>query len=225
MGTVTFNQPAHNQILALATTERWRRGLLALLEVGKDPNRTDKVLEAYEHMNAGSENQRARRFYRSAAAVRFFEENRTLDATTVDYDRLLALPEGTLGYSYARFMKDRGLTPDIFTCEGALSPAAYFSKRMRQTHDLWHVITGVDTDVAGELELQAFTLAQVWAPSQWVLVGLGTLRALFTAPSMALGAVRGFFRGLRARKFAPVAWEERWAEPLADVRRSLSCGA
>ena len=45
---------------------------------------------------------------------------------------------------------------------GAVPPdprAAYLAQRMRQTHDIWHVLTGYATDVAGEVQLQAFTLA------------------------------------------------------------------
>jgi ubiquinone biosynthesis protein Coq4 len=38
-------------------------------------------------------------------------------------------------------------------------------KRGYETHDIWHVVTGFHTDVAGELGLQAFYLAQF--PGRW----------------------------------------------------------
>jgi ubiquinone biosynthesis protein Coq4 len=221
MATVTFNQVEHDKVLALPTGERWRKGLLALKEVAQDTTRTDLVLYAYEHLNAGGEQKRAEKFYRSPLTHQFYKEDRTLDARTLDFDKLAALPEGTLGHAYVQFMRDRGITPEIFTCEGKLTREAYMIKRMRQTHDLWHTVTGVDTDVAGELELQAFTLAQVWAPSMFIVVVIGALRALFTLPRAVPGIVRGFFRGLFARPLAPTPWEDLWSTPLAHVRTVL----
>jgi ubiquinone biosynthesis protein Coq4 len=225
VATIAFNQPEHDKVLALPAAQRWRRGLAALLEVAADTSRTDRVLFAYEHLNAGTEKARAARFYRSPAARKLYQEDRTLDASTLDFGALATLPEGTLGHTYSRFMRERGLTPDVFACEGHLSPEAYLLKRIRQTHDLWHTIAGVDTDLAGELELQAFTLAQLWAPSLFVVVVLGGLRALFTLPRAVPRMVRGFFRGLFAQPLAAVPWEDFWATPIGQVRRALKLAA
>jgi ubiquinone biosynthesis protein Coq4 len=224
MATVAFNQVQHDKVLALPVAERWRKGMQALHEAAQDTTRTDLILYAYEHLNAGGEKRRAARFYRQAAAQRLYEENRTMDATTLDFDTLAALPQGTLGHAYASFMRGHGITPDIFTCEGPLTREAYLIKRMRQTHDLWHTVTDIDVDVPGELELQAFTLAQVWAPSLFVVVIGGALRALFRMPSAVPGMVRGFFRGLFARSLVAVPWEDLWATPIAEVRRQLRVG-
>jgi ubiquinone biosynthesis protein Coq4 len=224
MATVTFNQVEHDKVLALPAGERWRKGMEALKQVAEDTTRTDLVLFAYEHLNAGGEKRRAARFYRQPVAQRLFEEDRTMDAKTLDFDALAALPQGTLGHAYATFMRGHGITPDIFTCEGELTREAYLIKRMRQTHDLWHTVTDIDVDVPGELELQAFTLSQVWAPSLFVVVVLGALRALFRMPAAVPGMVRGFFRGLFAKSLVAVPWEDLWATPIAEVRRQLRVG-
>jgi ubiquinone biosynthesis protein Coq4 len=221
MTTVAFNQQEHDKVLALPARERWRKGLLALKEVAQDTSRTDRVLYAYEHLNAGTERARADRFYRSETMRRMYEENRTLDASTVDFAALERLPDESLGHAYARFMRDRGITPDIFASEGRLTPEAYIVKRIRQTHDLWHTVVGAETDVAGELELQAFSLAQLWAPSLFVVVIVGALKALFTLPKAVPGMIRGFFRGLWARPLFAVPWEDLWEAPLQDVRAQL----
>lgn len=223
MYDVVFNAVEHQRINDLPVWTRWRIGLRAMLEVGKDPDRTDKVLEAYEHLNAGGEAKRARLFYASPEGEALFQGNVTLDRTTVDFDALSKLPEGTLGHSYAKFMKDRGLTPDIFNSRGELSREVYVIKRLRQTHDLWHVLTGIDTDVPGELELQAFTFTQLWLPSAFILVAFGTLRWLHRTPSLPFRVLRGMVNGLRARVLAPVPWERRWNVPVAQLRRELNC--
>ena len=224
MHTVIFNTIDHQRIVELPAWQRWKRGLLALLEVGKDPDRTDKVLEAYEHLNAGTERSRVRRFYSSPDAQRLFAEDRTLDKTTLDATVLAKLPEGTLGHGYARFMTERGLTPDLFATQGALTREAFMIKRLRQTHDLWHVLTGINTDVPGELELQAFSTVQLRLPSAFLLVSLGTLRWLWRHPTLPFRVLRGAIAGLRARRLDSLPWEDFWAMPLSELRARLRCG-
>lgn len=222
MAEVIFSAANHQAIVDLPLLERWKRGLRAMVEVGKDPDRTDKVLEAYEHLNAGGEASRARRFYAASAdAEKLFSENRTLDATTVDFEKLEQLPDGTLGREYARFMRKRGLTPDIFAAQGERSRETYVIKRLRQTHDLWHVLTGIDTDVPGELELQAFTLTQMRVPSAFVLVSMGTLRWLLRHPTLPFRVLRGAVAGLEAKLLGPVDWEARWSMQLDELRAEL----
>jgi ubiquinone biosynthesis protein Coq4 len=39
---------------------------------------------------------------------------------------------------------------------------SYLLLRLRQTHDLWHVVTGFSTNVPGELGLKAFVYQKRW---------------------------------------------------------------
>jgi ubiquinone biosynthesis protein COQ4 len=221
MEAVAFNGKHHEEVMKLSTLERWRRGFKALLVVAQDPNRTDKVLEAYEHMNAGGEAKRAARFYQDPKAEQYRGEDRTIDSAHVNFAQLSQLPEGTFGRRYAQFMQKRHLSPEMFKTEGELSKQEYMVKRMRQTHDLWHVATGYETDVLGELELQAFTLAQVGIPSALVVLMLGMVRWLFTGPELLFKVTRAFFRGRAAKKMATFDWEANWATPLEQVRADL----
>ena len=147
MAAISFNAVDHQAVVNLPLWERWKRGLKALLIVARDPDRTDKVLEAYEHLNAGTEARRADAFYASSGGEQLFLEDRTLDATTVDFDALARLPEGTLGNSYARFMRERNLTPDIFAARGALSRSTYVIKRLRQA-----ILSAEDADFFGNVQ-------------------------------------------------------------------------
>jgi hypothetical protein len=63
MEAAAFNGKHHQEVMKMSAVERWKRGFAALFVVAKDPNRTDKVLEAYEHMNAGGQQKRSARFY------------------------------------------------------------------------------------------------------------------------------------------------------------------
>ena len=176
-------------------------------------------------INAGQRDDRLHFFFDDPAGAKLYAEGRAIDSTTVDLDRLAALPANTLGHAYATFMKSHGLTPDVF--DGAPADvrephAAYVIQRIRQTHDLWHVVTGAETDPAGEVALQAFTFAQMRAPQPGILAAVGTLRGLRHTRQIMRDAVQLYRRlGQRANKLATFPWEDHWATPLTEVRRLL----
>src|SRR6185436_723803 len=95
------------------------------------------------------------------------------------------------------------------------------SQRIRQTHDIWHVLTGYRPDVPGEVALQAFSYAQTEAPGAALIALLGTVRWAAKAPGLARMTWDGYRRGRDAAFLAPVRWEDHWDRPLDDVRREL----
>lgn len=203
---------------------RWARAAVALRAIFADPNQTERVLEFSNLANAGRRGQRLDRFFQHPVGRRLYEERRAIDSTTIDLDALASLPTGTLGHAYAAFMREHGITPHIF--DGVPEDvhddrAAYVIQRMRQTHDLWHVVMNVETDPAGEIALQAFTFAQVSAPSSGILAALGSLRALPVSRRVLRDAIALYRIGLRANRFPVFPFEDHWATPLADVRRLL----
>lgn len=207
----------------LPPTIRWSRALRALGQILANPEDTERVLEFSNLVNAGKRD-RLDLFFDHPVGARLYAERRAIDSTTVDLDALAALPADTLGHAYATFMKAHGITPNIF--DGAPDEvrderAAYVIQRMRQTHDLWHVVTNCETDPAGEVALQAFTFAQVRAPSSGILAALGSLRAMPYTRQVLRDAIAMYRLGLRAERFAVFPWEDHWRTPLADVRRML----
>ncbi len=208
----------------LPARERWSRALRALGRVLADPEQTDQVLVFSTYANAGTMPGRIHRFLDHPTGRRLYEEHRTIDARSIDLAALGELPAGTLGRAYAEFLSSRGFTPDVFegTPDDIHDPAmAYVIQRMRQTHDLWHVVTGYDTDPASEVALQAFTYGQLGAPSSGILAVLGTLRGMSMRPTLARDVLRGYWLGRRAHKLAIFPWEDHWSTPLADVRSLL----
>lgn len=144
----------------------------------------------------------------------------------VDLSALEKLPAGTLGREYAEFMRARGLEHDSLKLRSGDSDMDYVRNHLRETHDLWHVATGFDTDVAGELGLQAFYLAQFQGPLPVLLFVVGMLNTLFKGMDDAdrrLAAItRGYLLGKRGRSLFGLAWAERWEQPLAELRREKS---
>lgn len=204
--------------------ERWRRALSALATVMADPDRTDQVLVFSIYANAGSLPSRIHRFLDDPTGRRLFEERRYLDSRTIDLDALAALPTNTLGHAYATFMRANGLTPDVFDAPPEQvrdEQMTYVVQRLRQTHDLWHVVTGFQTTPTSEIALQAFTFGHLGAPSSAVLALAGTLRAARVMPTLFLEVARAFRAGRRADRLATFAWEDHWETPLDEVRALL----
>lgn len=209
----------------LPTLVRWRRALRALTRVMLHPEETDQVLVFSNLANARHRQDRLDLFFNDARGQRLFGEQRAIDSRTIDLDTLAKLPAGTLGHAYAAFMRAHGLTPDVF--DGRPDDvrddrAAYVIQRMRQTHDLWHVVTNAETDPAGEVALQAFTYAQVHAPSSGILAALGTLRSLRYTRDVVRDVITMYRLGRDAEPLVVFPWEDHWATPLSDVRRMLN---
>jgi ubiquinone biosynthesis protein COQ4 len=200
-----------------------RRALTSLRKVVADPTRTDEVLTFSLYANAGTARCRVDRFFAEPTAERLFAERRSIDSRAVDLAALAALPPGTLGHEYAAFLAARGLSPDLFQAPDEVEDPriAYVAQRFRQTHDVWHVLTGVDTDAASEVALQAFTFGQTGAPSTGVLAAIGTLRATALGYRMARITRAAYRNGRTARYLGAFPWEDHWATPLTELRRML----
>jgi ubiquinone biosynthesis protein COQ4 len=90
---------------------------------------------------------------------------------------------------------------------------------MRDTHDLWHALTGYRGDVLGELALLAFSLSQHWNSAVGIIVAAGLLKGFGRADTGVV--VDAFRRGGRAAWLPALEWESLLALPLEAVRARL----
>lgn len=123
----------------------------------------------------------------------------------INIEELSQLPEGTLGHEVARFLKENGFEP--------LNSGDW----IQRTHDVWHVLTGLSPSEHDELQLQAFTRAQVFRPSSAILVAVG----LLTRKLGIEDAIKGFKSGRLTRKLIDWDIESDWTTPLVEVRQKL----
>lgn len=133
------------------------------------------------------------------------------------------LPEGTLGRVFADHLLENRLDPDALPYLEARTDEEYVRAHMLESHDVWHVLTGFHTDVAGELGVQAFSLAQVGSPfALGILAGglANTLLYAFSERDERMRAiVRGWLLGRRARLLFGASWRQMWELPLSEVRQ------
>ena len=200
--------------------ERLRIAAGALFRLMRDPDDTRQVFLLGIVANGPSFPGFFLKFASTADGQRLLAERPTIDGKVVE--RLRALPADTLGGAYARYLDGNGLDADLFQAPPGLpDPIGYLAQRMRQTHDIWHVLTGYRPDVPGEVALQGFTYAQLGAPSAGLIAALGTLKWAARRPDMVPLTLDGYRRGKAATFLASVRWEDHFEEKLVDVQRAF----
>jgi ubiquinone biosynthesis protein COQ4 len=171
----------------------------------------------------------ARSWRESPEGRRLLDERPTLQGCDLDLDALARLPEGTLGHEFMRYFRDNGIAP-FATTFPVVTDVDYLSKRYRETHDLFHVLTGYGTDEAGEMELQAFVLGNLGLPSAALVLVFSTALRVRRDGVRGIGAYLGclraaYGRGRRSRELLSVAYERLWEQPVAVLAQHLCAPA
>lgn len=194
------------------------RGFITLV---RDPREIDGVFTISDAMRTPQDVQpMIDWFRRDPTGASALDERPRLD---LDLDRLGKLPKGTLGRAYVDHMRDNGFDPKGFPNLPSGNAVDFVSAHLYDTHDIWHVVGGFGTDVAGELGLQAFYLAQFPAKLGVTLLAAGMLNTLGPAgfddrDHRMREVVRGWMLGRTSRPLFGVRWDDLWAVPIVEVR-------
>lgn len=144
---------------------------------------------------------------------------------SIDLNVLGKLPAGTLGRELADWFQRKGFAPDALDRKQRGSDRARVKRHLERTHDIWHVVVGFDTDVAGEVGLQAFYLAQLDSPVPLVLLSTAFLNSLINQNQDAArrmdAVTRGWLLGKRSKPLFGLDWSALWDVPLDQVRLRL----
>ncbi len=209
----------------------WRRAWRALRELTRDPERTDRVFELIQALGGDSGERNYQRFLGEPEGRALLDERPSLYRALCDLDHLETLPDESFGRAYAAFMRAGGLeaqglvdaSEEVRDPEEDVDPERrWYFDRLRDMHDLWHVLTGYGRDIAGEAANLAFSYGQVRTRG----IGAIVLSAAWLGPkSVDLHWQRYLFRawrrGCRAVPLSRVRYEALLEQPLADVRRQL----
>ena len=147
-----------------------------------------------------------------------------LRSDQVDYDALRRLPATTLGGAYVRHLDANQITADYQAAPTTFvddPDMAYFMRRFRQTHDVWHALLGLGIAGHEEVVIHAFSWGQLRLPVSAMVVFFGTLKHIVL--ERRWGALRHSLReayevGRDAPPLLAVRWEDHWHEPIEDVR-------
>jgi ubiquinone biosynthesis protein COQ4 len=149
-----------------------------------------------------------------------------------DHAGLRRTPKGSLAHAYCDFMEAEGLTAAGLVAESdrAGRPrfpdlVEWYINRSRDTHDLFHVLTGYGRDALGEASVLLFTHGQ--SPSQGHLLigyaGAANIKKMAKgSKAPVFGAVREAHRiGKGAPPLIAQPIRQLLERPLEDVRAEL----
>jgi ubiquinone biosynthesis protein COQ4 len=167
-----------------------------------------------------------RSFECHAEGRRLLAERPRLNTKTVSLGELAALPDQSLGRAYAAYFAQNEIIPFDPPQLPVSTAQDYVATRLRETHDVFHVVTGYGTDDIGELELQWFNFGNL---------GRGPLPILVIVASFFMGrmtkyggllavcrrARAAYRRGRRSRTLASVVWEDYWHMPVRELQALL----
>lgn len=211
-----------------------RDALAALRALLRDPTDTAQGFRLIEALDPHIHHRELARMRSAPSGIALLREQPMLLDALRQLRSLEALPEGSLGRAYRDYCAREGLDPDRFVEVGEAgsqvdaledSLVRYAAHRHRDSHDLWHVVCGYRTDLAGEAGILGFTLAQTRSPGLLLLFCGGLLQSVLVGrrhgATMRRLALEGVKRGLRAQPLSAAPWEAWLARPLAEVRAEL----
>jgi ubiquinone biosynthesis protein COQ4 len=228
-GTTTPTPPQRAVSLKLA--------LKALVGLARDTGRTDHVFTIISALSGNSHERTYQAFKKTEFGARLLRERPSLAATLADQDRLEAMPDGSLGREYLKFMRRARITSDglVAAQESRIDPngdlavddaRTYVGDRLRDMHDLWHVLTEYGADDTGEIANLWFSVAQFRNPGMAFIAFFGTIGG---NSGDVLGwpryCYRAYLRGKNAARLVSEPIEEMLELPIEEARRRLKIAA
>lgn len=138
---------------------------------------------------------------------------------------------GSVGAEYRAFREARGFTADglaqvereVVPFIDAPHPIVWYSRRLRDVHDVWHVLTGYETDALGEACVVAFSYGQTRNLGFAFIALAAATEIRRENPAIpARRAVLQAWRNGRAARWLPALdYEALFDQPLAEVRERL----
>lgn len=208
------------------------RAFRAFAKLVEDKEDTAQVFEIIEALSGRSLINGYNRMLRTERGGEQAYRRHELAAYFDDPQWLAQFPEGTVGAAYRAFIAQRGLTVQGLAEEAAKvndrveapHPVAWYARRLRDTHDLWHTLTGYGTDALGEASLLAFTFAQT-RNGAIAFIAIGAARQFQKSGHpypYGKAILEGWRRGRASKRLVDEDYLALLAEPLDAARARLN---
>jgi ubiquinone biosynthesis protein COQ4 len=212
----------------------WGEGLGNLFRFLRGTGGLESAFDAMFALAGPTVEREFDRFARHPLGLRLLAERprRDLNALLADREQLQAMPADSFAAAYLEYMGGAGMgTSDYFLAAANLEEKAarfgwtkdqcWFVRRMANSHDLFHVVSGYDRTILGEVGVDAFTAGQIpLVPLKLLLAYLFLLK-----PSEPLGWTqfvwRSYQHGRRTPSLACVDYEDLLGQPLSQVRHAI----
>jgi ubiquinone biosynthesis protein COQ4 len=209
---------------------RFREAWQGIRALTKNPDDTGQVFKIIRALSGNAGEREFQRFLASEHGPTILAENRSLVDRLSDRAYLASLPDGSLGRTYADFTEQEQISPEGLIEASESVPddgqrvdakRMLFGNRMRDSHDLWHVVTGYGRDLVGEAALLAFTYQQTRNRGIGFIVLVAYIRAGRVSPEHRVTIRDGYRRSRNAAWLPSADWETLLSRPLDEVRKTL----
>lgn len=211
----------------------WGTALRALLKLLGNADDTVQVFRIMRALNGDTAQQNYQRLLSSAEGGRIAYHRVELSQRFSDRAWIDTLPEGSVGAAYRAFLDRTGYSAqglaEVSYADAEIErnvehPHAWFGRRERDIHDIWHILTGYQADEPlGEACLVAFSYSQTRGLG-WAFIGAGAaLKSLKITgkTTFARAVLEGRRHGKRAAWLSGEDYEALMYEPLDAARRRL----
>jgi ubiquinone biosynthesis protein COQ4 len=225
-------QPEMLPVPGTATRRDWKGAWVALRKLLHDGNDTVQVFRIMRALNAGNGAMNYHRLLGTPGGGRIAFRRTELAELFSDRDYIASFRPGTVGAAYRDFLDHTGYSAtglaEVSQADNvphdAEHPYAWFGRRERDIHDIWHVLTGYQADEPlGEACLVAFSYAQTKGLG-WAAIALGaSLKARRVTGSwlFARAVIEGYRNGKRATWLSGQDYEQLMQEPIDGARQRL----
>ncbi len=197
----------------------------AVIRLIKDPSRTFEVFRIIDALKGSS----------ASCAVERLMTNDESKALLINKPSIVKALRScridstdSLGSIYRKFVSAESISAEELINESKVSPYTgyrslderWMGERLRDIHDLFHVITGYGRDALGELCLLAFTNAQHYNRGIALIVFMGRRQYLRDHPKLPIDACLDEARNLAINScwLPGISWEAKLKLPIKQVR-------
>ena len=227
---------AQGSVILRKDRRDWRGALHAVRKLLADPDDTTQVFKVMAALNGCTSAKNYNRLLQTPKGGAIAYRREELVGKLTDPAFLAQFAPGTVGAAYRAFLKTTGFSADglaavskeVHGDDKIAHPYAWFGRRERDIHDIWHTLTGYHAnDPLGELCLVAFSYAQSKGLGWSFIAIAGALKSLGGPHSLAI--IRAIWEGYRHGRAA--SWlhaeevETLFAEPLEAARARLNIAA
>jgi ubiquinone biosynthesis protein COQ4 len=209
----------------------WRTAFDAIRKLLANGDDTTQVFRIMRALNVGAGPKNYARLIATAEGGRIACEQAELAERFSDPAFVASFAPGTVGAAYRHFLETTGYSADglvqvskVISEDQQPHPYAWFGRRVRDTHDIWHVLTGYQADESlGEAALVAFSYAQVGGLGWAFIGGAAALKSIrVTGNTLFARAVwEGYRHGRKAKWISGEDYLKLLHEPLDAARARL----
>jgi ubiquinone biosynthesis protein COQ4 len=211
----------------------WPAAFAALRRLLADKDSTGEVFNIMQALNGDATWRSYHRLLTTVEGGQLAYRREEIASLLSDRAWLASLPADSLGRAYLAHVEANNISAEGLiqvssqVMKGVEHPVAWFGRRIRDVHDLWHVLAGYGTDGLGEACLVAFSFRQTGGLG-WGFIAAGAALVSRKAPERhpyVRAIFEGYQRGRRCAWLGQLDYAALLPQPLEAVRASLNLAA